>query len=57
MLFLFEVYLSILRERDCVCEHTRGGGAGREGRERIPSRLCAVSTEPQVGLHHTSMRS
>ena len=31
--------------------HTSGGGAERErGRERIPSRLCTVSTEPDVGL-------
>ena len=29
-----------------------GGGAER-GRERIPSRLCAVSAEPEVGLDPT----
>ena len=30
-------------------------GRGRERRsERIPSRLCAVSEEPDVGLHPTN---
>ena len=30
-------------------------GRGREtGRERIPDRLCAVSTEPNVGLKFTN---
>ena len=30
-------------------------GRGRErGRERIPSRLCAVNTEPDVGLEPTN---
>ena len=37
----FKFILSILRER------VYGGG---EERERIPSRLCAVSAEPNVGL-------
>ena len=27
-----------------------GGGAEREGKQRIPSRLCADSSEPDVGL-------
>ena len=30
-----------------------GGGAER-GRERTPSRLCTVSTEPSVGLELTN---
>ena len=30
------------------------GGAEREGRERIPRRLCGVSTEPNVGLDLTN---
>ena len=43
-LFIFET------ERDC-----EGGRRGRErGRQRIPSRLCAVSAEPNVGLEFTS---
>ena len=29
------------------------GGAER-GKERVPSRLHAVSTEPNVGLEHTN---
>ena len=44
----FEVYL-FLRER----ASTSRGGAERKGdreRERIPSRLCAVSAEANVGL-------
>ena len=44
----------ILREREREREFTclqAGRGRGREGeRERIPSRLHAVSTEPDVGL-------
>ena len=39
--------------------HMSGGEAGKErGSERILSRLCAVSTEPDVGLdlkHHEIM--
>ena len=32
-------------------ERQRGQGRGRErGRERIPSRHCTVSAEPNVGL-------
>ena len=39
----FKVDLFILKERK---------GRGRErGRERIPSRLCTVSTEPSLELH------
>ena len=48
---VFLVYLFILRERD------RKYGRGRERqreRERIPSRLCAVSAEPDVGLDPTN---
>ena len=36
-----------MRERET--ERVSGGGAER-GRERIPSRLCTVSTELDVGL-------
>ena len=36
------------REKVCICEQ----GRGRErGRERIPSRLHAVSAEPDTGLN------
>ena len=41
------VYLFILRERG-----RRGGQRERE-RQRIPSRLCAVSAEPNAGLSPT----
>ena len=34
-------------------ERTSGIGAER-GRERIPSRLCTISTEPEVGLEPTN---
>ena len=38
-----------------IVERDRVWGKGREtGRQRIPSRLCAVSTEPDVGLKLTS---
>ena len=38
-------------ERERESTHASGGGAERErGRERIPSRLRAVSREPDVGL-------
>ena len=32
-------------------------GVGQTGRERIPSRPCAVSTEPNVGLEPTNRQS
>ena len=38
--------LFILKENMCAI----GRGAEKEGRERIPSRLCTVSTEPDMGL-------
>ena len=39
------MYLFILRE-------TETAQVGERQRERIPSRLCTASTEPDVGLHH-----
>ena len=44
----FNGYLFILREVE-----SKQGGAEREG-DRIPSRLHAVSIEPDVGLELTS---
>ena len=32
----------------------KGGGGGKRGRERIPSRLHSVSTEPDMGLELTN---
>ena len=49
----FNVYLflrEIERERERERERMSWGGAEREAREKIPSRLCTVSTEPDVGL-------
>ena len=43
----FFSFLFILRERKSV--HQKGRGRER-GRERIPNRLCTVSTEPDMGL-------
>ena len=40
-----------MRERER--ENTSGVGTDIEG-ERIPSRLCAVSTEPDAGLELTN---
>ena len=37
------------RERERECESMSWGGTERE-RKRIPSRLCAISTESDVGL-------
>ena len=45
-LFCFEIYLFILRDR----ENRSTGGAEREERARIPSRLHTVSTDPSAGL-------
>ena len=49
-LSLFKVYLFIEREKERERERMSWGGAEREAREKIPSRLCTVSTEPDVGL-------
>ena len=38
-----------MRERERGRE-TKWGRGRERGRERIPSRLCAVSVEPDVGL-------
>ena len=46
--FFFQVYLFILRETETVPVGDVGAGG-----ERIPSRLCAPSTEPNVGLEPT----
>ena len=43
--FLFFKFMYFEKDRDGVS----GGGAER-GRERIPSRLCTASTEPDSGL-------
>ena len=48
----FFKFIYLERERDGAC--TRGGEGQRErGRQRIPSRLPAVSAEPDVGLELT----
>ena len=48
----FYIFLCLfICKRVCVCEQ----GRGRErGRHRIPSRLCTVSTEPDMGLEFTN---
>ena len=43
-----------MRERERERENIKRGGAERRGRQRIPSRLHAVSTEPNVGLDPTN---
>ena len=61
MLFFLNVYFE--RERECACVQACEGGRGRErGRERIPSRLRAVSVEPDSPLslnncHHDLSRN
>ena len=56
----FSFFKFILRERERERERERArartskGGAEREGEERIPSRLHAVSTEPDSGLSLTN---
>ena len=35
-------------------EYTSEGGMEREGKKRIPSRLCTESAEPEVGFELTS---
>ena len=48
---MFKVYFFMKRERERASEW----GKGRQrGRERSPSRLHAVSTEPHVGLDLTN---
>ena len=50
----FNVYL-FLRERESACVHTRKQKRGRERRgQRIWSRLCAESREPDVGFELTN---
>ena len=49
--FLKFILLFILRKGEH--EQGRGRETEREG-ERIPSRLCAVSTEPNAGLDPTN---
>ena len=46
---LFNVYFERERERESEYTCTHGGGVEKR-RERIPSRLCAVSIEPNAGL-------
>ena len=50
--FFFNVCLFIYFESKRVSEHELG--KGQRKRERIPSRLHAVSTEPDVGLNPTN---
>ena len=50
ILFFFSFFKE--RERESKCKQ----GRGRERRERIPSRLCADSTEPHVGLNLKNLK-
>ena len=43
------MFIYFERELESMCT-SAGGGAESEERERIPSRLRAVSTEPDLGL-------
>ena len=47
-MFFFKILFIFERHRDSV---SRGGA--KRGRERIPSRLHAVSAEPKAGLEPT----
>ena len=47
VLFFFFKFIYFERECVCVCEQGRGRDCRRE---RIPSRLCTLSTEPETGL-------
>ena len=42
-----------MREREGICEHKQGRDRERR-RQRIPSRLLAVSGEPNAGLKLTN---
>ena len=53
-LFFFKFILFIYFERVRERENTGEGRTERE--ERIPSRLCTVSTEPNTGLHLTNSK-
>ena len=50
ILIIKKKFKFIYFERERERERTSGGRAGREGRERIPSRLHTTSPEPDVGL-------
>ena len=54
---VYDVFILKEREREGAsepaCEQGRGREKGR-GRERIPSRLCIVSAEPDAGLELTN---
>ena len=51
--FFFTVYFFVCFEKET--DSTSGGGAESKGRERIPSRLCTASTEPDAGLELTEL--
>ena len=49
------MFIYLFGERGAGGESVSRGGAERErGRERIPSRLCPVNTEPHKGLELTN---
>ena len=55
ILSFFFLSLCILRERERERERV-GEGKRQRGRERIPSRLRAASTEPDAGLEPAKPR-
>ena len=53
------IYFESERERESMWEHKSRGGIWEErgrniGKQRIPSRLCTVSTESDTGLNLTN---
>ena len=51
--FLLTLFIYFERDRERKKENMNRGGT-EKGRERIPTRLCAPSTEPDVGLEPTN---
>ena len=51
---IFLLSLFIYSERKKEEREHEGAGGKERGRDRIPSRLCAVSSEPDMGLEPTN---
>ena len=53
--FIFSLFIYFERDRERDREDSEQGRDRERGTQRVPSRLCTVSVEPDMGLEPTNL--